>query len=986
MDGFTQRPSHGYRTAPNPSSPTLTVHTPVDADAAVLAAEQQIRERYVPPYIVVNDRFEAVHLSGHASTFLHLPSGDLPRDLLKLVDEKLRSPLHALLASAFAEGRDVSLRGIKMHGNGAEAIVNLVATPLLQPYAAEKLVMLAFEPDSPPPPTTAAVEHFQIALQAARAATWEWDIVSDNSMWSPQLWELYGLESGSCPACFESWIAVVHPADRAEAVLHAREAARQGIEFDLEYRILRPNGETRWLQCLGRPLCNEEGALRRYVGIVLDVTGRKRSEVALRDAMAQVEQNRSQFEAVFDSVADGIVICDMEGSFIFVNAAQARINEFASREEMRRVLEDRAGQIFELRTLEREVVPQEEWPLSRVLKGESVVDVELHCRRRDTGREWYFSFSAEPVRDKNGEQILAVVITRDITERKAAEEALQRSSVRMNILAETASELLESKDPQKVVEKLCLRVMKFLDCHVFFNFLLDEETMRLRLNAHAGIPESEARAIEWLDLGVAVCGCVAQEGCRIVAEEISTTSDPRTALVKSYGVQAYACHPLVSEGKVIGTLSFGTRSKSAFTEDDLSLMKAVADQVSLAMERKINEKKLRQAKDAAEAANRAKSRFLANMSHELRTPMTGVLGMIELALGGTLEEEQREHLETADRCARSLLRILNDILDLTKVEAGKISLERKPFPLEKCLHSATEILVAKARRKGLQLTTSLQAGLPEIVVGDQVRLRQVLTNLLGNAVKFTERGSVDLRVESGERSGDGTRIFTFSVTDTGIGIPDDKKHLLFSSFSQVDDSNTRLYGGTGLGLTICKELVERMGGTVSFESRAGVGSTFSFTVPLEETPPADDAAPDRAHLPVQSEPAQQGGAVSPRLLVVEDDAVIRHLLATMLGRLQFELDIAEDGEHAVEMWEEKKHHLILMDIQMPRMDGFEATKAIREKEDTEEGARTIIVAMTAHASQEDEGRCRAAGMDAYLTKPIDFKKTVTMIRELVAQR
>jgi signal transduction histidine kinase len=243
---------------------------------------------------------------------------------------------------------------------------------------------------------------------------------------------------------------------------------------------------------------------------------------------------------------------------------------------------------------------------------------------------------------------------------------------------------------------------------------------------------------------------------------------------------------------------------------------------------------IRKAASAAEAANQAKSQFLANMSHELRTPMAGVLGMLEITLEGSLDEEQRGFIATAHRSAESLVHILNDILEMTKIEAGVLSLEEEPFALRECVENVIEIFDAEARLKGLDLILSMTDGLPEEVVGDCLRLSQVLTNLVGNAVKFTERGRVEVRVAKGVITGPGKREFTFAVTDTGIGIPEDKKHLVFRSFRQADESHTRKYGGTGLGLAISKEIVERMGGTIIFDCKEGVGCAFIFTVPLGE--------------------------------------------------------------------------------------------------------------------------------------------------------
>lgn len=398
-------------------------------------------------------------------------------------------------------------------------------------------------------------------------------------------------------------------------------------------------------------------------------------------------------------------------------------------------------------------------------------------------------------------------------------------------------------------------------------------------------------------------------------------------------------------------------------------------------ERKRAEEELCRAKAAAEAATRAKSQFLSNMSHELRTPMTGVLGMIELTLGTSLDDNQRNYLGIAQSSAHSLLRILNDILDLSKIEAGKVSISNEPFALSVCLAGATDLLIPEAGRKGVQLDLVLTKNLPEIVIGDQFRLKQVLINLIGNAVKFTEAGAVVVRVEAGNTTIAGQREFTISVTDSGIGIPQEKHHLLFDDFSQIDDSHNRRFGGTGLGLVISKKLVELMGGTISFTSEAGVGSTFAFTLPLgvvetEKSAPAVIVP----RVPETTTPAAQ--KEKPRLLIAEDDAIIRELLKGMFRSTQYEIDFVEDGQQAVEMWEKGGYDLVLMDVQMPRLNGFDATRVIREQEQ-ERGGHIPIVALTAHAFEEDVERCLAAGMDDYLSKPIDFNKSLQLIEKLL---
>jgi CheY-like chemotaxis protein len=394
---------------------------------------------------------------------------------------------------------------------------------------------------------------------------------------------------------------------------------------------------------------------------------------------------------------------------------------------------------------------------------------------------------------------------------------------------------------------------------------------------------------------------------------------------------------------------------------------------------------IRLAKEAAEENARLKNQFLVNMSHELLTPMTGILGMLRFALEEDLSPLLREYLETAQGSAQSLLRILNDILDMAKFEAGKLVIEEKPFSPRRCLAEAVDIITPEVRRKGLDITLSLADEVPDTVVGDQMRLRQVLINLIGNAVKFTEWGKVVVRVTAGKAASDGKRQFTFAVTDTGIGIPDDKKELVFRAFSQVDASLSRMYGGTGLGLAICRKIVELMGGTISFVSEEGVGSTFSFTIPLEEARPEREALFAQESQPSKTTTITGNGEMIPRILLAEDDPVSRQVFGMMLKRAKYNIDIAEDGLKAIEMWGQGGYDLVLMDVQMPGLNGFEATRVIREKE-REGGGHTPIVAMTAHARKEDEENCLAVGMDAYISKPIDIQKSLQVIGNIIKRK
>ena len=398
-------------------------------------------------------------------------------------------------------------------------------------------------------------------------------------------------------------------------------------------------------------------------------------------------------------------------------------------------------------------------------------------------------------------------------------------------------------------------------------------------------------------------------------------------------------------------------------------------------------KAMRMAKELAESATKAKSQYLAVMSHELRTQMSSIYGLLQIALGEELVPKLRSYLEGALNSSCSLLEILNDALDMAKIEAGKLTLEEKPFSLRMSVTEVSDTLISEFRRKGLGFTFSMPEDMPPAVMGDQLRLRQVLTNLICNAAKFTEKGEVKVQVYSGPKTSDAKREFTFAVTDTGIGIPEDKKDLLFQPFSQVEaphgHGHSHSHCGTGLGLSISRELVELMGGTISCTSTLGVGSTFSFTIPLAEINPEGELKADTGHTSTETVLVLPEHW-TPHLLLAEDDPGNRQVFEAMFQQAQIALDIAEDGKQALEMWQKGKYDLVLMDVQMPRLSGFEATRRIRERERTL-GGHTPIVAITAHAFKEIEEQCLATGMDGYISKPINVKKCLQTVGQMLGK-
>jgi PAS domain S-box-containing protein len=726
--------------------------------------------------------------------------------------------------------------------------------------------------------------------------------------------QLFGRSLQSLEATTPWWTDVVHPDDRDAFV------ASFALETpsELTFRIVRPNGVSVEIRQQVQRVINSDGEAE-ILAVATEVNGSTDSERALREAEAN-------YRVLIDSLPLCLLIKARDGKRILANRRYLELHEKTWEE----VIGKTDADLFP-----PELAAKYTSDDQTVILADSIMHGEEEYLTASGKKLWIERIKC-PLRDADGTISGVQLLFWDVTDKRQAEEALDKERYLLQTLLETIPDAIYFKDRESRFLRISHSMAEKFDLNDTSE-AIGKTDADIFTEEHA----QQARADEI---------AIMESGEPLVASiEKETWPDRQDSWCSTTKM------PLRnSTGEIVGTFGISR---------DITDLKRAQDE-------------LREARDAANAANLAKSEFVANMSHEIRTPMNGIIGMSELLVDTSLTREQAEYLGMIRQSADSLLRLLNDILDFSKIEAGKLALESLPFNLSDCVGKTTQTLAVRAAEKGLELACRIAPELPERFVGDPGRLRQLIVNLVGNAIKFTERGEVVVEVTEASRSNSHIRLH-FSVKDTGIGIPLDKQQAVFEAFTQADASTTRRFGGTGLGLAISSQLVRMMKGEIWIESEVGRGTVFHFTAEFE-------IARDQ---PVSSSFERSSLAGLP-VLIVDDNETNRRILEEMLKSWSLAPTATASGSEALAEMQRAAHdgqpyRLVLLDCMMPGMDGFSLVQSIND--DTTLAHPTMVMISSA-ARPGDARRCREMGVSRYMTKPVIKSELLDTILEALDER
>ena len=759
------------------------------------------------------------------------------------------------------------------------------------------------------------IESLERALVSARAGAFQLSADQQSLELARATVQLLGLPAGTTTLALQQWVEMVEDAQRHQIRSMLADGFKHGDAIDFECRIIQPSsGESRWLRCHARRERDAAGGVRVH-GAAVDMTPNREFEAEL---LGKYERLRDA------AIAGDISIWELDV------ATGVYTNDLARSPDRNSWLkETRPGSTVVLVDKDAmsgawhpDDLPKVVAAMKRTIKEKVLYRLEARFTGQDGKQQWRASI-ARPIVDPSGRTVKVRGFSQNVTVRKQMELQLQEAEARLERAIRGTNDGLWELDLTNSSLWLAPRFYEML-----------------------GFNQDELPAT------------VEAIGARLPAQDLQILRGALDAHLEHSAALDVEIQALVKSGGLRWL-----RVRAMCERDASNLPVRLAGSIQDITERKQSQRALLEATEAAALANQAKGEFLANMSHEIRAPMNGVIGMTELMLDTSLSEVQREYAETIRDSAGALLVVINDILDFSKVEAGKLDLEHIHFHIRDLVSDVTRMLSIQAAAKGVAVTIDLDANLPDVLQGDPGRLRQILINLGGNAVKFTEAGRVGIAVRLVSRNERHVQL-RIEVQDTGIGIPEQRVAQLFKPFMQVDASTTRKFGGTGLGLSISRRLVELMGGEMGVASTLGAGSTFWFTLRL--------AIAEAQWHSTTTLPPQTTVSRNHLILVAEDNVVNQKVVLATLARLGYSAELVSNGSEAVAQWRSGRFDLILMDCQMPVLDGYQATREIRRQEAS--GQRIPILALTAHAMKGAEAECAEAGMDGHLTKPLDRKE------------